>query len=196
MVKAKKSTQFGAVFVQLLAAQSVGVSEETIEQLSKLFDDLLEDLTNEKEHLIQVEDAAQQAFDTAVAEYNAILASLETTIASLETYIVDLNTCIQTEKGVSASAEAKKNRNQDALNHAVEMCDAFQTEFDNSTAARNQEVSLLGKLKSFVREQEEIFGNYGVDGVNAFDEYQKSFAETRSHARANFLQVSLKKYNS
>jgi len=196
MVKAQKVPQFGTILAHLLAAQSVGVSQETVEQLSKLFDDLLDDLNEERREVIATEEAQLEAYNTAVAGYNAILDSLAVTISSLEAYIVELNTCIQTEKAVSASASAKSSRNADALEHAVEMCDALQAEFDNSTASRNKELELLAKLKAFVREQEELFGNYGVDGVNAFDEYSKSFAETRAHSRANFLQLTLKKYNA
>lgn len=80
MLKAKKASKLGNVFTQLLSAQAVGVSEETIEQLEKLFDDLLEDLTNEKADRIQAEQDAQAVYDTAVAGYNAILESLGQTL--------------------------------------------------------------------------------------------------------------------
>lgn len=82
-----------------------------------------------------------------------------------------MNTCIQTETGVSASADAKKVRNEDALNAALELCDSRKTTYDNNTAANEKQLEQFGKLKDFIREQEDIFGDYGVEVVDAYGDF-------------------------
>lgn len=153
-------------------------------------------MTIARDNAVKIENNAIYVFNKASADYAAITDSLQVTILSLNKYIGEMGICINDETGISASAEGKRKRNQDALDHAIDMCSAYDTEYTNSTKARNDEIALLSKLKTFVREQEQIFGNFGNDKVNAFDEYKKSFAETQSQSRANFLQVTLQKYNS
>lgn len=74
------------------------------------------------------------------------------------------------------------------------MCQAFDTEYQNATAARNDELDLLGKLVAFVRQQEDIFGNFGNDGVDAFDEYKNQADAQRQDQRNNFMQLKIKQF--
>lgn len=74
------------------------------------------------------------------------------------------------------------------------MCQAFEDEYNNSSAARDEELSLLGKLKTFVRQQEDIFGNYGNDGINSFEEYKGQFEAARTENREAFMQLKLKQF--
>jgi hypothetical protein len=70
----------------------------------------------------------------------------------LVVYISELDACVANEDAIASEAGAKSRRNSEALTHAVEMCTAFDAEYENSTNARNEELALLGKLKVFVRE--------------------------------------------
>jgi chromosome segregation ATPase len=139
-----------------------------IEQLETLFDNLEEDLTDAKSAAIDKENAAIAVYNETVDEYNAIRATLAATISNLEDYLQVLEDGIDTENSVSASASAKVARNTDALQHALDMLAAFDTEYTNSTQARNDELALLNKLKNFINEQADIFGDFGNDGVDAY----------------------------
>jgi hypothetical protein len=54
------------------------------------------------------------------------------------------------EDDIINSATSKRVRNQNLFNFANDMCTAFGTEYNDSTAARRREVELLGKLRTFV----------------------------------------------
>lgn len=196
MVKANKVSSFASIVTVLLQQPDFqhGISHDVIDQLEVLFEQLEEDLQAAKDHATEVENAAVQRYEQTVSEYNAILATLDATIQSLTAYISELETCVQNESQIAAQANAKKSRNAEALQYAVDMCQAFDTEYQNSTAARNDELALLGKLKAFVRQQEEIFGNYGNDAVNAFDEYKNQYEASRQDQRNTFMQLKIKQF--
>jgi len=42
------------------------------------------------------------------------------------------------------------------------MCSAFASEYENATTARNAEKTLLGQLNEFIRQEAEVFGDYGT----------------------------------
>lgn len=54
------------------------------------------------------------------------------------------------------------------------MCTAFETEYENASSGRQAEIKLLQKLKEFIEEQAEIFGEYGAETSGALDEYNQA----------------------
>lgn len=55
------------------------------------------------------------------------------------------------------------------------MCGAFEDEYKNASDGRSAELELLAKLKGFIKEQAEIFGDYGTEGNNAFETYKSDY---------------------
>jgi hypothetical protein len=57
------------------------------------------------------------------------------------------------------------------------MCSAFETEYENASAGRKAEIELLEKLKEFIKEEADIFGDYGPSSTDVFEDYKKSKGE-------------------
>lgn len=74
------------------------------------------------------------------------------------------------------------------------MCAAFDQEYQNATAARNDELALLEKLEDFIEQQTDIFGEYGNDGVDAFSDFKQQYDASRQDQRNNFMQMKIKQY--
>ncbi|EAS07284.3 Ndc1 protein (macronuclear) [Tetrahymena thermophila SB210] len=196
MVKANKVNSFTAILTVLLSQPDFqhGVGRDAIDQLQALFEQLEQDLQAALDHATEVENNAVQVYNDTVNEYNAVLATLDATISSLNDYISSLENCVQNENSIASQANAKKVRNSDALAYAVDMCQAFDTEYQNATAARNDELALLQKLENFVHEQADIFGDYGTDNVDAFDDFKQSYDAQRDTQRGNFMQMKIKQF--
>lgn len=120
--------------------------------------------------------------------------TLDETIATLDSYVDELESCIQNENSIASQASAKQVRNQEALQYAVDYCAANQKEYDNQTAARNQELAMYAKLEEFIENQAEIFGEYGNDGVDAFGDFKKQYDAQRQDQRNNFMQMKIKQF--
>ncbi|KAL4466334.1 hypothetical protein ABPG72_020183 [Tetrahymena utriculariae] len=196
MVKANKVNSFTAILTVLLSQPDFqhGVGRDAIDQLQALFEQLEQDLQAALDHATEVENNAVQVYNDTVTEYNAVLATLDATIQSLNDYIDSLQNCVQNENSIASQANAKKVRNSDALAYAVDMCQAFDTEYVNATAARNDELALLQKLENFVREQADIFGDYGTDNVDAFGDFKAQYNIQRDQQRSNFMQMKIKQF--
>lgn len=69
------------------------------------------------------------------------------------------------------SATAKIVNNKAALKYATSMCTAFTAEYENATAGRTAERELLEKLKEFINEQAEVFGDYGISNDDVFEQF-------------------------
>lgn len=54
------------------------------------------------------------------------------------------------EDDIINSATSKRVRNQNILNYANDMCNAFSQEYNDATSARRREIELLGRLRTFV----------------------------------------------
>lgn len=196
MVKANKVNSFAAIVTVLLSQPDFqhGIGHDVIDQLEALFEQLEEDLQATLDHATEVENEAVQVYNDTVNEYNAILATLDATISSLNDYINELESCIQNENSIASQASAKQIRNSEALQYAVDFCAAQQKEYENATAARNDELALYEKLEDFIESQAEIFGEYGTDGVDAFDDFKKQYDAQRQDQRNNFMQMKIKQF--
>lgn len=104
----------------------------------------------------------------------AVVALLEATQGRLSAYIAQMQACITKEDDIINSATSKRVRNQNILNFANDMCNAFQQEYDDATAARRREIDLLGKLRTFVEQRADEFSAYGGDVNDVFTTYSKS----------------------
>lgn len=78
------------------------------------------------------------------------------------------------EDDIINSATSKRVRNQNLLNFASDMCNAFSTEYNDATAARRREVELLGRLRTFVEQRAEEFSSYGGDVQDVFTTYSRT----------------------
>jgi len=96
--------------------------------------------------------------------------------------------CIVVEQGVIDAASAKLRNNKQALAYAITMCDAFETQYQHAKASRSRELELLGKLKAFVRERAEVFGNYGTERSNVFDDYKSEYEKKQFVQVDQFLE--------
>jgi hypothetical protein len=54
----------------------------------------------------------------------------------LNAYIAELSACVSNEDSIANEAAAKVARNTAALNNAIDMCAAFDAEYNNASAAR------------------------------------------------------------
>jgi hypothetical protein len=67
------------------------------------------------------------------------------------------------------------------------MCNSFQQEYGDATAARRREIDHLGKLRTFVEQRAQGFSGYGGDVNDVFTTYSKS--SPQAAAEAQFLQL-------
>lgn len=61
--------------------------------------------------------------------------------------------CIKTEEGVQAEAYSKVRNNENLLQKAQTMCDAYDTEWNHSHTARIAEIEMLRKLIEYIKEE-------------------------------------------
>lgn len=75
------------------------------------------------------------------------------------------------------------------MKYALEMCTAFETEYDNASSGRKAELELLEKLKEFIKDEADIFGDYGPSSQDVFQEYKKDKDGRASGELLMFLQM-------
>lgn len=160
-----------------------------ISEVRRLFENLLQDLRDAKTHAIEVESQRQTIYDNTVTEFNSILVRLQATEVELTDYSAEMQACLIEEQAIIDQASEKVRNNKQALGYATEMCSAFEREYNNATEGRTAELTLLAKLKEFIREQAEIFGEYGAESSGAFESYQSSYEGTIG----SFLQTRQEK---
>jgi len=161
-----------SAFVQM---SSGSFSESDIEQIRRLFEQLEQDLIQMKNDAMKIEEERKQVYAETIAQYDELVDGLSAKQRSLEAYESQMIECVTIEQGVIDASSAKLRNNKQALAYAIAMCDAFETQYQNSKASRSRELELLSKLKEFVRERAEVFGNYGAENHSVFAQYKKTY---------------------
>jgi len=69
------------------------------------------------------------------------------------------------------------------------MCSAFEDEYQNATAGRNAELELLAKLKEFINQEAEIFGDYGPNDVEASNNFKNEYKSSLQGQVNMFIQM-------
>lgn len=163
-------------------------SEADIEQIRRLFETLEQDLVQVKNDAMRIEEERKQVYADTIAQYNELLDGLSAKQRSLEAYESQMIECVTVEQGVIDASSAKLRQNKQALAYAITMCDAFETQYQNSKSARSRELELLAKLKNFVNERSEVFGNYGAENHSVFAQYKKQYEDKADKKVESFLE--------
>lgn len=163
-------------------------SEADIEQIRRLFETLEQDLTQVKNDAMRIEEERKTVYADTIAQYDELVDGLSAKQRSLESYETQMIECVTIEQGVIDASSAKLRNNKQALAYTITMCDAFETQYQNSKSARSRELELLTKLKEFVRERTEVFGNYGAENHSVFAQYKKQYEAKSDNKVDSFLE--------
>lgn len=168
----------GALTALAQAGAQQAFDAATIQTIRTLFENLQTDLKTALKDANDLEAKRITVYTATVAEYATIQTGLEKQETSLTEYVKSMGTCILTETHIIAAATEKVKNNSAALTYAIRMCDAFSKEYTEATKARNAEKALLGKLKEFINKEAAIFGAYGVENSDVFQNYAKESGTT------------------
>lgn len=164
-------------------------SASEIAEVKNLFQNLLRDLESSRDAAIKTEQTRIEEYKAKVAQLTPVLEGLRATEQRLITYVDQMQTCVAQEEAISNQADSKVRNNQAALDKAIAMCQAFTDQFNNASHGRNSEIQLLETLKEFIREQASIFGDYGAEKSNAFDDYRKQYESGLNSQVSMFIQL-------
>jgi hypothetical protein len=156
-----------------------------------------------RELLFQVKEQIQAAFDAYTqAENSAIelytqtraalvhqLEDLEAEEQTLRGHIADMNVCLVEEAAVQVEATNKRNRNDQLLHDATNMCDTYFQQYTTATEGRNDELRVIAQLKAIVQQRfsqmtsgayhradQDVFDEHVNDSVYHDDDYVKNYA--------------------
>lgn len=101
----------------------------------------------------EAEEAAIAAFDEDKARLEDTIADLDEQLTTLQAEINELQKCIVTNQGIVSVNTAKRDRNQTLLDDATALCGAVDTEYENATSARKQELKLLDLIRERVEQK-------------------------------------------
>ncbi|CAD8106332.1 unnamed protein product [Paramecium primaurelia] len=163
------------------------VSVDNINRIRQLLNELREKLSAALSQLTDNENTQIEVFQARKNRVQDVITLLVNVQGQLTAYIAQLQATITKEEDIINSATSKRIRNQNLLNYASDMCNAFNTEYNDSTGARRKEVELLTKLRTFVEQRVEEFNQYGGDPTDVFASYAKQ--GSAQAAEAQFLQL-------
>merc|ERR1712139_471346 len=168
-----------------LDAGAVGRIRAMLEQLLGNISDSLADYNEE-------ENAAQETFLILKAKLEQSIRDLEQNKVNLEDHLEEMAQCILEEELLVAKSKEKISRNSNLLALSVQMCEAFNAEWEAATASRNEEIELLGTVRKMVRRRLEGIGASVVARDDAFvneevDEYEAATFEMEGGDSADAL---------
>lgn len=175
----------------LSALSQLGSMEENddafIEELKNIFRKFRQNSVEEFEARQQAEAESQKAFDEEKARLESIIEHLTAQQANLEQEISELNKCVMVQQGIVADATAKRNRNAKLLEDAKAVCAAFQKEYDQATAARTEEKSLLAAIRAKVEERfAQLEGKESVQTRGRQDKEDWTYENQSEHQDVKF----------
>jgi len=141
-----------APVIAFLAAtpKDVTVSSEDIEKLRALFTKLEDSLQSSLANLRQVEADEVVAYNNQLALFNSQVDTINAAIENFSAYVITMQQCIATETEVSSEASSKLSRNANILSNTQAMCDAFDQEYSDASAARKAKIDNLDLLKELI----------------------------------------------
>lgn len=136
-VGSKFFMHYAPVIAFLAATPSdVTVSAEDIEKLTELFQKLKDSLQASLADIRDTEATQVESYVSQKALYNEQISTINDAIDNFDAYVVTMEQCIATETQVSSEASSKLGRNALILSNTQDMCDAFDKEYADATAAR------------------------------------------------------------
>ncbi|KAM3139546.1 hypothetical protein pb186bvf_008382 [Paramecium bursaria] len=188
--KGGSTTDFAPILgalVQLGEKQEGNVSSDNIARIRQLLEALKAKLQDSLALLQDNENQYISVFQSRKTRVQEVITLLVNVQGQLTAYIASMQACITKEEDIINSATSKKIRNQNLLNYANDMCNAFNTEYTDSSVARKREIDLLGKLRTFVEARTEEFNQYGGDASDVFSSYAQTSQEAKEEVQ--FLQL-------
>lgn len=186
--KAGNAAEYAPILTVLAeASQDGNVSSDNIARIRQLLGNLREKLQASLAEITDVENASIANFQGRKNRVQDVITLLVNVQGQLTAYIASMQACITKEEDVINAATSKRIRNQNLLNFGSDMCNAFNSEYSDSTGARRKEVDLLTKLRTFVEQRIEEFNQYSGDPTDVFSSYAKQGAEQQKEAQ--FLQL-------
>lgn len=123
-----------------MATLSTKYDQAKVAEVRRLMEQLLSELRDSRSLSLQVETSQKSVYESAIIEYDSILATLETQQVQLEDYSYSMQACLDQEEWIMSSAENKVTNNQNLLEYAQTMCQAFLDEYTKATEYRNNEL--------------------------------------------------------
>ncbi|EGR29574.1 ndc1 protein, putative [Ichthyophthirius multifiliis] len=176
-----------SALVELGNAQVVGVPRDLVLKIRNLFNALEDDLIKAYDLAAATENERQTLFDNTVTQYKQVLEQQHEYESKLNEYLIIVQQCVVVESDVLSKANQKAKRNQQALEAAAAMCFAFDQEYNNATLSRSDEQDLLVKIRSFIQQQADAFGDYAADEASQ-DVFRKDFESSRGK-QASLIQA-------
>ena len=141
-----------APVIAFLAAtpKDVTVSAEDLDKLSALFQKLRDNLEASLADLRAVEEADIEAYNEQKDLFNNQIDTINAAIDNFAGYVVSMKRCIATETEVSSEASSKLSRNAQILSNTEAMCEAFDQEYADASAARKEKISNLQLLEDLI----------------------------------------------
>ena len=146
-----------AILVELGEKQNGNVTVDQIARIRGLLASLREKLQDSVALLTDNENSSIADYLARKERVEAVVALLEATQGRLSAYIAQMQACITKEDDIINSATSKKVRNQNILNFATDMCNSFDQEYNDATAARYlKHLTFLDAEKSSSSENSEL----------------------------------------
>ncbi|CAD8184855.1 unnamed protein product [Paramecium pentaurelia] len=154
-VSLKRTGQYAAVLASLarisLAEQ---VSSADVDRLIQLLQTLRNNIEDSYNQFTAENNQAIVLYNNQKERIDKNIARLEKSKTRLEDQITDLNGCVATQTAISQAASNKKQRNQRLLDDATALCTTFNSEYENASAARRQELVLLSEVERLVEKRQ------------------------------------------
>jgi len=151
-VKIRKAHLMAPVLAALaqMASSKVEADEGFLERVKGMLNNFREKVVADFQTAATSEDENVNQYTTDKTRLETTISNLENQLTSLEFEIGELKKCIGTQTGIINTATAKRDRNQRLLDDAHNLCNATENEYQSATAARKQELELLGAIRQRV----------------------------------------------
>jgi septal ring factor EnvC (AmiA/AmiB activator) len=130
--------------------KDVTISSEDLDKLTGLFQKLRDNLEASLADLRDVEADAVESYNQQKELFNSQIDTINAAIDNFAGYVITMKRCIATETEVSSEASSKLSRNAKILENTQAMCDAFDQEFADASAARKEKINNLQLLQDLV----------------------------------------------
>lgn len=162
-VKLRKAHMMAPIMSALaqLAQADIQADEGLLEKVRDLFIKYKEDMGIKFAEAAEAEQKAEEEYAETKARLEATIEHLAQQEIDLAIEIEALDKCIVMQTGIVQAATAKRDRNQELLDAATEMCASFNAEYEAATAARKEELELL----ALIRERVEFHFAHLAEGV-------------------------------
>jgi chromosome segregation ATPase len=130
--------------------KDVTVSAEDLAKLTELFQKLKDNLEASLATLRQTEEDDIASYNEQKGLFQSQIDTINAAIDNFAGYVVSMKRCIATETEVSSEASSKLSRNANILENTQAMCDAFDQEYADASAARKEKINNLQLLQELV----------------------------------------------